>query len=89
MNKKDIDNSILTNRGNLEFLDSIIHTMKAYKTKLDWQMDKFLATYCTDIGGLDTLNSMDTANPLVRYYKHKCAEYSWVERTIRVAGAYK
>jgi hypothetical protein len=83
----DIDNQILNNKTNHDFLENIVGEMLEYRTKLDWQMEKFLEDHCKGVHGLDQLDH-GGSEPHKRYYATKCAEYSEVERAIRVATAY-
>lgn len=88
MNLKNIDNQILANRGNVEVLDSIIDNLIEFRSKLDWQMTKFLNDHCKGVRGIE-LTDLDSNSPIYRYYNAKTQTYNFVERSIRVAEAYK
>lgn len=88
MDLKALDNSILSNRGNVPFLDNVINELIEIRNKLDWQMTKFLAEQCKGVRGIE-LTDLDTSSPIYRFYNAKTTEYNLVERTIRVAEAYK
>ena len=87
MNKHQIENGILNNRGNKEYMNNIINSMRPIKEKLDWQMSKFLGDYCKGIEGLKSLDLGGNIN-LRRFYDHKCSQYREVEHIIKVAKAY-
>jgi len=85
--KVKLENGMLANRGNKAYMNEIIANMDLIKEKLDWQLTKFLDTYIKPTHeSIDEL-SLDTSNPLYRYYNYKCGQYSEVERIIRVAKA--
>jgi hypothetical protein len=88
MNIKETDNLILANRGNNKVLDGVIETANKIKTRIDWEMDKFLRDHVKGIEGIKKLE-VNTASPLYRYYNHKIRQYGDCERIIRVATAFK
>ncbi len=87
MNFTEIENGILANRGNKEYMDNIIASVSPLKQKYDWQMDKFLSTYIKGVDGLKKLE-LNNSSPLYRYYQHKTNQYAQIERIIRVAKAF-
>jgi len=89
VNLSKLDQDILNNRGNVAFLDDIISQAKEFRVKLDWQMNKFLTDHVKGVNGVESLNKLDTSDPVYRYYNFKIRQYGDVERIIRVAEAYK
>lgn len=87
MNLIDLENTILSNKGNQVKIGEVIKCLKDEKTKLDWQMEKFLSEHCNGVMALKQTN-LDTTNPIYRYYNYKCEQYFSVERLLRVAKAY-
>ena len=88
MNYKEIENSILANRGDSAFLGNIIAELSAIKQKYDWQLNTFLTTKCAGAKGIKSTD-LDSNDPLYRYYNYKCGQYEQVERMIRVAKAFQ
>lgn len=87
MNKKQIEQGILNNRGNKEYMNNVINSMHPIKEELNWQINKFLDTYCNGIEGLKALD-LGGDSALRQFYEHKCQQYRDAEHIIKVAKAY-
>lgn len=87
MNLHKLENEILTNRGNPEVINNVVTQLIDERTTLDWQIEKFLVEHCDGVTALKRTD-LNTADPVYRYYNHKCEQYFNVERLIRVAKAY-
>lgn len=87
-NLSKLESEIISAKGNPVKIESLIYDLFAIRKKLDWQVTKFLDTYCaTTEQILEFENNQDS--PKTKMYKHLTDEYTKIDRLIRIAKAYK
>ena len=87
MNLQNLEQEILNNRGVPEVIEGVVIQLLDERSTLDWQIEKFLSEHCDGVTALRRTD-LNTADPVYRYYNHKCEQYAGVERLLRVAKAY-
>ena len=83
-----IESEIISSRGQTVKIESLIHKLFAERKRLDWQVTKFLNTYCATTEQIIEFEK-DQDAPKNKMYKHLTEEYSKIDRLIRVAKAYQ